>query len=466
MRVLMIATNQEHSPYAVVPLGAAAVAAAVLRAGHTLAFLDLCFARNYKALIKKTLREFAPEIIGLSIRNLDNCSYIGSKIYYKGIKKIVETIQAYSAAPLVMGGGAVSVAPLELAGYLDIPYAFVGEGERGFSQFIDAAAGGRSLASIAGLLRHEDGQYQFNAPDFACVLDDLPFPLHDRIDYRRYYRHGASVGIQMKRGCPFRCIYCNYRTIEGSKSRYKSAGRCVDEMEMIIKDTGCRDFFFTDSVFNWPPEHALDVCEEIIRRGLTMHWMAYCNPCGLNDEMARAFAASGCAGIELGLDVVTEKMLTSLNKGFTQHDIRRAQDALTKVGIPFAVFLLFGGPGDSIADIEETQAFLQGPAKANAIFASLGMRIYRDAPLYDIALREGVITPHTDLLDPVYYVSSSLGDDAASRLDRIARRDPVWSTPTDWNSLLVQVIQKYCARFRVIPAWRDIINYGKYLRRQ
>jgi hypothetical protein len=194
--------------------------------------------------------------------------------------------------------------------------------------------------------------------------------------------------------------------------------------------------------------------------------MAYCNPCGIDDEMARVFAAAGCVGIELGLDAVTERMIASLNKGFTQQDIRRAQNALKCAGIPFAVFLLFGGPGDSIADIEETQAFLQGSARANAIFASLGMRIYRDAPLYDIALREGVVASNTDFLAPVFYVSPELGDNAAARLDRIARRDASWSTPTDWNSPLVRVIQKYCARFRVIPAWRDIENYGKYMRRQ
>lgn len=466
MKVLIIATNQEQFPFAVAPLGAASVAAAVQRAGHDLAFLDLCFVRNYEAQIKSVIIDFAPEVIGLSIRNLDNCSYMNSKTYYESTKIIVDTIKKYSSAVLIMGGGAVSIAPRELEDYLGISFALVGEGEQGLLLFIDAVEGKRKFDSIPGLLHQENGHHLFNAPGFSCAMDELPFPLHGQIDYRSYYRHGGCVGVQTKRGCPFGCIYCNYRTIEGSVSRCKSPGRCVDEIEMIVKDCAQRDFFFTDSIFNWPREHALSVCEEIISRGLNIRWMAYCNPCGIDDEMVRAFAASGCAGIELGLDAVTERMLSSLKKGFTQRDIRRAHDALAKAGIPFAVFLLFGGPGDSIADIEETQTFLHGPAKANAIFASLGMRIYRDTPLYNIALREGVVALNTDFLAPVFYVSPALGDDAVARLNRIARRDAIWSTPTDWNSPLVRVIQKYCAHFRVIPAWRDIENYGRYMRRQ
>ncbi|MCF8095011.1 MAG: hypothetical protein K9J79_06570, partial [Desulfobacteraceae bacterium] len=59
-----------------------------------------------------------------------------------------------------------------------------------------------------------------------------------------------------------------------------------------------------------------------------------------------------------------------------------------------------------------------------------------------------------------------LNDSPVRRLDRLARRDSTWSTPTDWNSITVRVIQWFLARSRVIPCWRDIENYGAYMRRR
>jgi len=48
------------------------------------------------------------------------------------------------------------------------------------------------------------------------VLDALPRPRVDRwFDVKRYERHGATVPIQTKRGCVYKCVYCTYRNVEG-----------------------------------------------------------------------------------------------------------------------------------------------------------------------------------------------------------------------------------------------------------
>jgi hypothetical protein len=238
-------------------------------------------------------------------------------------------------------------------------------------------------------------------------------------------------------------------------------------MERIVKDTGRSDFFFVDGVFNFPPQHAAAVCEEIIRRRLQVRWLAYCNPAGLNRELAELFKASGCAGIELGLDAATEKMLCKLQKGFTLKDISSTYQALNRASLPFAVFLLFGGPGETYADWEQSQRNLQGFGQANAVFASLGIRIYANTSMYDLAVEQGSINPGTNLLQPCFYLSPQLlEDNPVQRLDRLARRDPTWSTPTDWSSLRVKVILWLLVKYRAIPCWRDIKNYGAYMRRQ
>ncbi len=71
-----------------------------------------------------------------------------------------------------------------------------------------------------------------------------------------------------------------------------------------------------------------------------------------------------------------------------------------------------------------------------------------------------------DLFEPAYYVSKGLGEDPLGAVDRIARRRPEWSTAVDWVRPVMRVTQKIINRLGVRPQWRDVRNYGKYMRRQ
>ncbi len=466
MRVLLIAVNQEKAPYAVAPLGAAQLLSVLEAEGHTVEFLDLGFVTRLRSRIREVIGRFQPRLIGLSIRNLDNCQYARPCTYHQQARRIVDIIKAETEAPIIIGGGAVSVLPGELAEYLGVNYAAVGEGENLLPAFIRALENQSNPAVIPGLLVRSAQGLCMQPPSFAVEPDRLPLYAYDRIDYKRYFRRGGYIGLQTKRGCAFHCIYCNYPTLEGRRIRLRSPRQCVDDMERMVKDTGLRDFFFTDSVFNWPTSHAMAICEELIRRRLGIRWVAYCNPLDLDADMAAAFKGAGCVGVELGLDAVTDEMLRNMGKGFTRNDIARTYRALNNAGLPFAVFLLFGGPGDSFGNMQESQRLLKEFGKANAVFASLGIRIYPDAPIYQTALQEGRLSVQEELLQPVYYLSTALEADALAGLDRLARREATWSTPADWNSLIVNLVQRFLGRMRVIPNWKDIEAYGAYLRRQ
>ena len=75
-RVLLVSTNRERQPYPVVPNGLACVASALDAAGHRVRFLDLCFAADPVATAREAARTFRPDIIGLSVRNIDNSDAI------------------------------------------------------------------------------------------------------------------------------------------------------------------------------------------------------------------------------------------------------------------------------------------------------------------------------------------------------------------------------------------------------
>jgi radical SAM superfamily enzyme YgiQ (UPF0313 family) len=271
--------------------------------------------------------------------------------------------------------------------------------------------------------------------------------------------------VQTKRGCPFGCIYCIYPQLEGPRYRLRPPEMVVDEVEAVINGSESRHFFFVDSVFNDPREHALAVCATLSRRRLAARWMAFCNPVGFDAELARAMAQAGCEGLEFGLDAATPRMLAAMRKPFGPEEIRIALRAAYDAGLPFAVHLLFGGPGETWSEVEEAQGFLNGCAPANSVFASFGIRVYEGTAMEEIAAREGALPPGRDLFEPAYYISPALAERAEEHLDRIARRRPEWTSPMDWRRPLMRWIQKALNLLDVRPQWRDIRGYGRHLRK-
>jgi len=467
MRVMLVATNRARFPYAVAPLGAACIASMLRGEGHDALLLDLCFSRNIDSAIRKAVRAFKPDLVGLSLRNLDNCSFHDPRSYYDDDRTVVDAIRRSTAVEIIAGGSAVSVGKTALLERLGLRYGIAGEGERSFLLLLEALEAGVDVSGIPGLIAVDRGGVRtVTAPLFDCELSELPMNGSDEIAYRRYYKTGGFVSIQTKRGCSFNCIYCNYPALEGRCYRLRPPEQCVDDIERCVTDSGLRDFFFVDSVFNFPSEHSASICKEIVRRNLRIRWMAYCNPLGLDRELAQLFEQSGCAGVELGLDAVTDKMLENMGKCFSLSNIVSTFDALKEASLPHAVFLLFGGPAENWDDVEEARTFLNRRFSGNAVFASLGIRIYEDTPVYDISMREGVIAPETDLLEPTYYISEQLGNRAVEKLDALACQTHTWMTPSDWNSFLIRAIQRVAGRFRAVPAWKGVSGYGKHMRRK
>ena len=83
MRILLVATNQtdrfmDRMVVRPVPIGLAYIAAAVDETRHQLRVLDLMFSEDGAVDVEDAVRGFRPDLVGLSIRNLDNQSYFNS----------------------------------------------------------------------------------------------------------------------------------------------------------------------------------------------------------------------------------------------------------------------------------------------------------------------------------------------------------------------------------------------------
>ena len=72
MRVLLISANTERINMPAPPLGAAMVAAATRSRGHEVELVDLLGAADPAAAARAALAAFAPDVVGISVRNIDD----------------------------------------------------------------------------------------------------------------------------------------------------------------------------------------------------------------------------------------------------------------------------------------------------------------------------------------------------------------------------------------------------------
>jgi radical SAM superfamily enzyme YgiQ (UPF0313 family) len=466
MKVLLAATNRERSPYPVAPLGALWVAAAARAAGHEVTFLDLGTEPKPRKALKLALAKEKFGAVACGIRNLDNCWSFAPRSYFAEVREFADIVRQHFAGPLILGGTGFSVSPQGWMQRLQPDCGVIGEGEHAFPELLSRLETGRSLAGIQGVLTTAGNGGQSATPTRAIEpLAPLPTPAHELCHYRRYLRRGGFVGVQTKRGCRFKCAYCMYPHLEGRRYRLRPPEAVVEEVAAAASHGKLRNFFFVDSVFNDPRPHALAICRELTRRRVPVQWSAFCKPTGFDAELAHAMKEAGCNGVEFGLDVASEKMLAALNKPFGQKEARIALQAAHDAQLPLAVYLLFGGPGETWADVEDTRNFLKSCAPATAVFATVGIRVYEGAPITEVARREGQVKPGQDLFEPAYYLSPGLAEDTENKLDRIARRGAEWTSPADWRKPMVRCGQKVSIFFNVRPQWKYISSYGRHMRR-
>ena len=109
--ILLISGNTTKEPYPVYPLGVAMIADALIRAGHKVREYDMLASPGLGVELESVITEFNPEVIGLSIRNIDNVNYSTPESYTDEYIELVQRLRTISSAPVVLGGPGYSLYP-------------------------------------------------------------------------------------------------------------------------------------------------------------------------------------------------------------------------------------------------------------------------------------------------------------------------------------------------------------------
>ena len=405
MRVLLISANTERMNILPLPLGPAMVAAATRSAGHDVSLLNLMFEGDTKSALQARIAEFRPEVIGISVRNIDDQNMADPKFLLPPIRDVVATCRRLCKAPIIVGGAGYSIFPASALRYLGADMGIQGEGETAFPALLERLAKGAPVGGSPDLYLPDQPP-----PDrtLSRALDDLPFPEPELWIPAVSGRADFWLPVQSRRGCPLDCSYCSTSAIEGRPVRRHSPEAIAQWLEQLAS-RGFRNFNFVDNTFNLPPCYAQELCRKIVEHGLAINFWCIIYPKWIDRELVELMAQAGCREISLGFESGCDRVLRSLNKRFKSEEVKTVARMFADASIFRRGFLLLGGPGETRASVEESLAFADS-LHLDALKITVGLRIYPQTPLAATALDEGMIQPDDDLLWPRFYMAPQLRD--------------------------------------------------------
>ncbi len=191
---------------------------------------------------------------------------------------------------------------------------------------------------------------KFYRNDDLCDLKGLPTPRRDLFEAKHYM---PIDGIQVSRGCPLACDFCAVTTIFGHKYRVRPIKDVLAEIDTLKH----RYLFFYDDNIAGNPRYSKELFRALIPYG--KRWIGQATTTVTKDpELLKLMARSGCKGLLLGFESLSDENLRRLHKrhnnpGQYKEVVRKLHDQ----GIAVDGAFVFGLDDDDSSVFEKTLEF-------------------------------------------------------------------------------------------------------------
>jgi len=348
-----------------VPLGLYYIAALLLSHGHDVAILNAQPLKQHPERIRDWLADEKPDLIGLSVFSANRWGAIDLARMAKALRPDTVT---------VFGGiGASALWAFFLTHFSEVDAVVCGEGEYPLLNLVRALESGRTWEEIAipGVAVRRNRTPQLTPPDGLIPdLDQLPDP-----SIYFTFQH-----VALTRGCPSHCTFCGSPDFWGRRVRSHSPGYFVHQIERLYRKK-VRFFHVSDDTFTYERERVIEICREIIGRGMDIAWTAISRVDCVDQEMMTWMRRAGCVQISFGVESGSADIRRFFNKGFSEDQVRRAFSLCSGCGILTRAYFIYGAPGESEETIGETLRLIDIIQPLSAIFYILavfpGTALYR-----------------------------------------------------------------------------------------
>lgn len=383
MKILLINSNRYHYP-PVIPIALEYLAGELSKSNHSYKILDLCFSSDPKKDIEDAIEDYKPEIVGLTIRQIDTVLYQNNEFFLDEIKDDINTCRN-KGLRVILGGVGFSIIPKEILDYTQAEYGISGPGELALVDILDKLENNRTIERII------DGNSYFKLDEYTFNRIEIP-------NYKQYIEKDGIVGFRTQIGCTDKCLFCT----EGGKRMIYHTPKSVGIELAGLQNKGYDHFHLCDSEFNINLDHCINVCKAIVEYAGAIDWALYMKPERFSDELFKWIRKSGATLITLSLDTwnVSKKSLVRLAEFFM---------LAFKNGIKVAIDLSTGFPNEKIENLVTMVEFLNHQSVSTVGINSF-YRIYPGTPLYGLVLNDNSLEQYLidekhdmDFLKPVFF---------------------------------------------------------------
>jgi radical SAM superfamily enzyme YgiQ (UPF0313 family) len=382
MRILLINPNRYKSP-PVPPIGLEYIASSLEEKGHAVEIADLCFSGHLCEDADDAILSFKPDIIGITVRNVDTVLYHTNEFFLDEIKELIDHIKSKHGLNVIIGGTGVSVNPEGVLDYLNADCAIAGPAEI-------------TIHKVLGKIRNIDNNQRVYKGTYAGGIS-CPRKTF-QIDYKKYRDSGGIIGFETHKGCSSSCVYC----IEAnSRVSFKNQDDVIREIRSFVK-RGYNNFHLCDSEFNENLEYCIEFCTALKKSAMDIHWAVYMRPANFNKHLFRLMKETGVYLITLTVDSWKKCDLY-------WSDVEKFIFGAKSYGLKVAVDFLTGFPYENEKNLSEYFDLLRRPLP-DSVGVNTYIRLYKSLQITDIILKDmklrdnlsGCTDDHT-LVKPVFY---------------------------------------------------------------
>ena len=418
MKILLIqppVRDFYQTPIRTQPIGLSSLAAALVEKSHEVEILD-CQVRGRRKKISlpekfSYIKEFFPEgdlspfrlysgfyHFGLSFDEIS--SHIEkTKPDLVGIScqftpYVSESISTAAAVkdvspevPVVFGGAHASVLPKEVLKSPYVDYVVIGEGERTFTDLVEAISEGKSVSDLEGVGYVEDSGIRVNPlKTYISDIDRLSFPARNLLDTEEYkIGQRKCTMLLTSRGCPQGCSYCSVATTMGTRFRTRSPQNVIAEMKSCVKDYDITAFDIEDDNFTLDLSRAEKILDLIIdefgEQTIDLYAMNGLSIFSLTEDLLCKMKRAGFKHLDLALGSSSKDLNREMNRPADLSIAEAVLKQAARLGFPVNTYIILGIPGHRLEDMVSSILYLAekdtfiGPS---IFYPSPGTEVYQE----------------------------------------------------------------------------------------
>jgi anaerobic magnesium-protoporphyrin IX monomethyl ester cyclase len=407
------------SAFGAPPLGLAYVAGALHHASYDVTVIDAVGEATQQCTempgVPLEVRGLtAPQIIARIPKDAFligvSCMFSADWWYCKRLLNAIS--EAFPGVPLILGGEhATADAKYILDSVPGLLACVCGEGEDTAVELADALQSGGDLQEVAGIvLRTKDGQTPTSPRKRNRRLDELPWPMWEKLPLENYLVLGKGYGVTRgrvvpmiaSRGCPYRCTFCSNPSMWGKLWNVRSPECVVAEIKHNIEKYGATHITFWDQTMVIRREWIMEFAQMLIDEKLNIEWSV---PSGtrseaIDREVASIMLRAGCNKLSFAPESGSPEELKRIKKQVNLSRMLQTMRECSQAGMITKAHIIMGFPDSTFRDIFYDYVYMVKMAWAGVNDVPVYLFYpYPGSAIHDDLLKQGFFPPYGEEYD-------------------------------------------------------------------